>query len=547
MTEPETNVNGVFKPTLLAAEERGLILRIYKGLAAEIGLSESMVLLQLEHLIGISTTEPKEERAWTYQSIRKLQREFFPSWHASTVNKNINRLRDNELIEVENYNRFSFDRTRWITLNCDRLRELDSVADIEFERKKGKPVPQIVIPNREEDGPLRVYPCLAGDIGLNEAIVLLQLDYLISIAKRNYVNGRSWTRQSTQNLLEESFPWWSESTINRTIKKLKRKGLIIIERHPTRAYDHRRSFALDYETLCRLDAIKVAIENIPSAQNTTGVKQNATRTSHSETHSPQAATDSAQVSTTIPETPTETLTENPKETSPHTPRQAAMRPDGKVEKREENSNSRSSEQHGRTGSALNTHSNESVPTKNPSSPLVGDQGSRKDLMAPKTPFQKAFLETLEYRRFERGIKPSVNAIAEAIEEGNECPFDTVYVKCKQALLACDGKHLPINDLPPLPESWWYFKMGHAKEYPWTQQTFVSALLNRDNLLKHCNYMIHRLELEDPATERVASPSVLEEEEEYDQRLRAWEDDSDDVCPFETPKVSRKPSREEFVF
>ena len=64
--------------------------------------------------------------------------------------------------------------------------------------------------------PLRICPRLAKEIGLNESIVFLQLEYLISIAQHKR-DGKLWTYQSTRKLQEDYFPWWSLDTINRTI------------------------------------------------------------------------------------------------------------------------------------------------------------------------------------------------------------------------------------------------------------------------------------------------------------------------------------------
>ena len=64
--------------------------RLCPELAKEIGLNESILLLQLDYLISISTTPMKKERYWTFQSIRKLAEEYFPFWGKSTINRAIN-------------------------------------------------------------------------------------------------------------------------------------------------------------------------------------------------------------------------------------------------------------------------------------------------------------------------------------------------------------------------------------------------------------------------------------------------------------------------
>ncbi|MBK7201886.1 MAG: hypothetical protein IPH87_15215, partial [Anaerolineae bacterium] len=51
--------------------------------------------------------------------------------------------------------------------------------------------------------PMRICPELALEIGLNESIVLLQLDYLLRIApddERHWHDGQKWTHQSLTDL-----------------------------------------------------------------------------------------------------------------------------------------------------------------------------------------------------------------------------------------------------------------------------------------------------------------------------------------------------------
>ena len=52
-------------------------MRIDRDLAAEIGLNESILLLQLEYLISISSNE-RDGRLWTYQSLTNMQEVYFP-------------------------------------------------------------------------------------------------------------------------------------------------------------------------------------------------------------------------------------------------------------------------------------------------------------------------------------------------------------------------------------------------------------------------------------------------------------------------------------
>ena len=74
-----------------------------------------------------------------------------------------------------------------------------------------------------EDEPLVVLPKLA-TIGLNEAIIL-QLHYWLE-KSNNVKDGFRWI-YNTYEEWKSQFPFWSESTIKRTLKKLQERKIIV--------------------------------------------------------------------------------------------------------------------------------------------------------------------------------------------------------------------------------------------------------------------------------------------------------------------------------
>ncbi|MBB6218215.1 hypothetical protein HNQ80_004355 [Anaerosolibacter carboniphilus] len=100
--------------------------RLNPALATEIGLNESLTLLQIEFWISISNNFIDGKR-WTYQSIRDIQEKAFPFWSISTINRAIKALLDEGYIIEGNHNDAKYDKTRWFTLNFERLAELDSI------------------------------------------------------------------------------------------------------------------------------------------------------------------------------------------------------------------------------------------------------------------------------------------------------------------------------------------------------------------------------------------------------------------------------------
>ena len=77
--------------------------------------------------------------------------------------------------------------------------------------------------------PHQVLPELAAKIGINEALFLQQLHWLISNNDCHTYEGREWYTHSVDQWLEK-FPYWSEKTFRRTITSLDKQGLIFQEK-----------------------------------------------------------------------------------------------------------------------------------------------------------------------------------------------------------------------------------------------------------------------------------------------------------------------------
>jgi hypothetical protein len=184
-------------------------------------------------------------------------------------------------------------------------------VNINMSEKVSRRRPALFVMN--DPYPLRISAQLATEIGFNESVLLLQLEYLISISTTEMREGKLWTYQSLDDL-RKFFPWWSRETINRTIHRLCEMELILIGNFNQRRGDHTRWFALNPVGIQKLRSVRLDTDVVDSESNRRSPKvtesQNGIRSpkrkseSHFETGESHFETGESQNETTLPETPT---------------------------------------------------------------------------------------------------------------------------------------------------------------------------------------------------------------------------------------------------
>lgn len=117
-----------------------------------------------------------------------------------------------------------------------------------------------------DDQPLQVLPTLAEAIGLNEALILQQVHWLLLRSKKEF-KGKSWVYNTYEEWQEKHFRFFSVSTIRRTISNLENLGLLISTTEFNQMkVDKTKWYTINYEALDRL-AITTAKNDSPSVQN----------------------------------------------------------------------------------------------------------------------------------------------------------------------------------------------------------------------------------------------------------------------------------------
>ncbi|EJD87841.1 DnaD domain protein [Staphylococcus epidermidis NIHLM061] len=88
-------------------------------LASELGLNEAIVLQQMHYWLKKSNHN-YDGRRWIYNSFPEWQKHF-PFWSVMTIKRAVYSLEKQNLLYVGNYNKAKFDKTKWYSINYEKL------------------------------------------------------------------------------------------------------------------------------------------------------------------------------------------------------------------------------------------------------------------------------------------------------------------------------------------------------------------------------------------------------------------------------------------
>lgn len=119
-----------------------------------------------------------------------------------------------------------------------------------------------------QESPLIVYPHLAQQLGLKEAIILQQVHYWLSPARnKKVIRGRRWVH-NTYEQWKRQFPFWSTRTVERTVRELEKKGLL--DSFTTRDFRKTKFYSINYDKLAQLSQVN-GIRSCDNNQTNHGV------------------------------------------------------------------------------------------------------------------------------------------------------------------------------------------------------------------------------------------------------------------------------------
>ncbi|WP_053071121.1 hypothetical protein [Clostridium botulinum] len=180
------------------------------------------------------------------------------------------------------------------------------------------------------DEPITINRKLAKCLGLKEAVIFQQIHYWLKINEKknqNFKNGKFWTYNSIKKWHEEEFDFLSIRTVERTLQKLEKDGLLISNVFNKMKGDKTKWYTINYDKLlevCEKNLIKK--QSISSKRSIAGKKGALAKKDKSEntmqpnwqnggaynqignTMQPNWQNDNAKLAEPIPETTTKTTT-----------------------------------------------------------------------------------------------------------------------------------------------------------------------------------------------------------------------------------------------
>jgi len=102
------------------------------------------------------------------------------------------------------------------------------------------------------ESPLVLLPSLASEFGIAEAIILQQIHYMSQQTDKGITrNGHKWVYNTLEDW-HNKLSCWSIATVERTITKLKKLGIILVDRLGKKKSDRTNYYRIDYPKLAHI-------------------------------------------------------------------------------------------------------------------------------------------------------------------------------------------------------------------------------------------------------------------------------------------------------
>lgn len=144
-------------------------------IAKKYGVDEAIMIKNFQFWIlknEASNKHSHKDKYWTYNSVSSFAK-VFPFWSKSQVSRVLKSLIDKNLLEVDNFNKISYDRTRWYTFTDYAIHEMRKciIANAEMEVSKPlnglqqieSPIPDVNTDIKQDSKPVTLFPQLIAE------------------------------------------------------------------------------------------------------------------------------------------------------------------------------------------------------------------------------------------------------------------------------------------------------------------------------------------------------------------------------------------------
>ncbi|HEY2422210.1 MAG TPA: conserved phage C-terminal domain-containing protein [Neobacillus sp.] len=176
---------------------------IIPSLAVKLGLNEAVVLQQIHYWVTSSTHEI-EGRKWIYNTYKEWQKQL-SFWSDSTIKRTIRSLEDQGYLLSGNFNQLKIDKTKWYTIDYERLEILEEVQ--EFEQSFAQTESSSASACPMEDTSLnQALPKSTSEITTEKKTPVVEIiNYLNEKTKANYKPSTYKTQEMIRARIKEGF------------------------------------------------------------------------------------------------------------------------------------------------------------------------------------------------------------------------------------------------------------------------------------------------------------------------------------------------------
>ncbi|MCD8491553.1 MAG: hypothetical protein LRY51_06455 [Geovibrio sp.] len=220
-------------------------------LAKLIGFNEALVL-QKVHFWLKHTDNVRDGQKWVYNTYAEWHKQF-PFWSDMTIRRTFTNLEKKQFfVSTTKYNKSHINKTKWYTINYEKLSETTGISVIG----------EFLI----DEPPVIALPKLADAVGLNEAMFLQQLHFY-QVCKAIDTDDNKpdgiWIKRTQKGWLR-IFTFWSRATLHRAIKKLLDMGLVQwTDAEKKSELDNTKSLTICYDAV---KALREQVEKMPESQ-----------------------------------------------------------------------------------------------------------------------------------------------------------------------------------------------------------------------------------------------------------------------------------------